>query len=188
MKKYLAGLFAAFLVFFGSYQFSNAETVTDGKMYETFKEHTSNEHYDFKEGSFKLTNVKTYNLSEPLTVKQGEKKVKINQVKAAVAKFKTVRDYIFFKNYSEHVYFAPNQEMTLKEADLKKHEQMKGHVQEFKNAHPVNISLSYGPIIGVMALIIIVPLIFLFIWHKYKYSTMRFKRENNLAGDHSGKR
>jgi hypothetical protein len=175
VKKFFTGLAAMAVAFFFTFSFSHAETVTS-KMYDAFNKKYSDENYDFKKGSLDFDHVQTFDLSEPIKVKKGDKEYTISKVTAATASFKTVRDYIFYKDWNEYAYYAPDENLILTEGDVMNIKQ----VQDFQNQYTSKVSLELGPIVLMMLLILVVPFIFGFIWLKYKYNTLEFKLKNNL--------
>lgn len=180
-KKWFTAVVAFMMIFSGLFATASAETDTQSKMYETFKERISNEHYDFKKGSLKLTDVKTFNLNEPITIKKGDKSVKVTTVKAAVAKYQTVRDVIYVKDFKKPVFYAPKQDMVLKDNKVKKVGAIKSYIKQ----HPAHASMQLGAIAAVLlVLLIVVPGIFLFIWHKFKHSTMEYQMNHKLTDSH----
>ena len=176
LKKCFAMVSALSVVFLLVLSTSYAQTLTSGDMYKAFNKQYSDENYDFKDKSLKLTDVETLNLSEPVTIKRDDKDITINQIQVGIAHFKTVRDYIFYKNWSEYAYYSPEQKMILTEGDVGTVPQIK----DFEKQHEVTVTLALGPIVGLCLLIIIVPLIFAYLWLKFKYNSLDFKLANKL--------
>lgn len=176
IKKIATALALMAAAFLFTFNFALAKTATDGKMYAAFDKKYNQEYYDYKKGSLKFEHARTIELSTPIKVKKGDKEYQITKVQAAVASFKTVRDYIFLKDWREYAYYAPEIDQILTEADVMNIPAIK----EFEHKYSTNVSLELGPIVGMLILIFIVPLIFGFIWLKFKYNTLDFKLKNGL--------
>lgn len=171
VKKIFASLAAMAVAFFFTFSFSHAETQTSGKMYDAFNKKYSEENYDFKNGSFQLNDVQTFNLDEPIKVKKGDQEYTIDKVQAGMASFKTVRDSIFYKDWNDYAYYAPDQGLILTEGDVMNVKQIKN----FEDHHTASVTLELGPIVLLMLLLFAVPFIFGFIWLKTQYNTSEFR-------------
>ncbi|MFC4618300.1 hypothetical protein ACFO4N_06095 [Camelliibacillus cellulosilyticus] len=176
LKKCFAGLAAAAVAFFFTFNFSHAENVGHGKMYDTFLKKYKEENYDFKKGSLKLEHVQTINLDNPITVKVGTKDEQITQIQVAIGHFKTVRDGIFYKDWKDYAYYAPEIGQVLTEGDVMNVKAIK----DFQNKYSSGVSLQLGAITGLLFLFFIIPLIFAYIWLKFKYNSMDFKLKNGM--------
>ncbi|GGH89152.1 hypothetical protein JOD43_004492 [Pullulanibacillus pueri] len=181
LKKCLALLSALSVVLLFVMGTSYAKTVTSGDMFKAFQKQYSDENYDYKKGSLKITDVQTINLNQPITVKNGDKEVTVNQVQIGVAHFKTVRDYIFFKDWKEYAYYAPEQNLILTEGDVTGVSQIK----DFEKQHESKVSLELGPIVGLCLLVIIIPLLFAYIWLRFKYNSLDFKLQNGMLEENN---
>lgn len=178
-KKLIATFSVTFMILFGVLGFADAATVNKGKMHDIMQDQYKTAHYDFKAGTLELQHVKSFNLDEPITVKKGGKDVKVDKVTAAVASFKTVRDNIFYKDWKEYVFYAPEIDQVLTLGDVNKTKTLKDYQAKYVSS----VTLELGPISWILALIIIVPAIFIFIWYKYKYTVLGYKLKNNLVDD-----
>jgi len=167
VKKILASLAALSVAFFFTFSFSHAES----KMYNAFEKQYKEENYDFKDGSLKLSHTQTINLDQPIKVKKNNKKYTISKINVAVASFKTVRDYIFFKDWNEYAYYAPDEGLILTEGDVMKIKQ----VQDFQHQYTSNVTLELGPMAILMLLIVVIPFLFGLYWKKKKYNTLDFR-------------
>jgi len=176
VKKILASLAALSVAFFFTFSFSHAETLTSGKMFKAFEKQYKEENYDYKDGSLQLNHVKTINLSEPIKVKKNDKEYTISKITVAIASFKTVRDYIFFKDWNEYAYFAPDEGLILTEGDVMK----LTPIQDFQHQYTSNVTLELGPISILMLLVVVIPFIFGLYWKKKKYNSLDFKLKNGL--------
>ncbi|TCP26661.1 hypothetical protein EV207_11994 [Scopulibacillus darangshiensis] len=178
-KKIMAMFTAACMVFFGIIGFAGAASTDKAKMHKVMDKQYKTAHYDYKKGTLDLQHVKTFNLDKPIKVKKNGKDVEVNKVIAAVATFKTVRDYIFYKDWKEFVFYAPKIDQVLTLGDVNN----VGVLKDYQNKYNSKVSLELGPILGILALIIIIPAIFIFIWYKYRYSVLGYKLDNNLIDD-----
>ena len=176
VKKMLTLFSAVAFAFFFTFSVSHAETATSGKMFDNFNKKYKQENYDYKAGSFQLEDVQTFNLDQPITVKNGNDQVQITKVQAAVAHFQTSRDGIFLKDWKDYAYYAPEANLILTEGDVMNVKQIKA----YENQHTTSVKLELGPIVGFMLLIIIIPLLLAYLWTKFGYSTLEFKLKNNL--------
>lgn len=176
MKKIIAIVSAVAFTFFFMIGVSHAETATSGKMFDTFQKKYKQDNYDYKDGSLKLKDVQTFKLDQPITVKNGNNEVQVSTVQAAIANFKTVRDGIFFKDWNQYSYYAPEADVILTEGDVMNVQAIKN----YENAHPSSVKLELGPICGYLALIFLVPVIVAFIYSRRGYSSLEFKLKNNL--------
>lgn len=176
VKKMLTLFSVVAFAFFYTFSVSHAETVTSGKMYDSFNKKYKQENYDYKAGSLQLQDVQTFNLDQPITVKNGNDQVQVTKVQAAVAHFQTSRDGIFLKDWNDYAYYAPEANLILTEGDVMNVKQIK----TFESQHASSVKLELGPIIGFMLLIIIIPLLLAYLWQRYGYSTLEFKLKNHL--------
>ncbi|WEG13860.1 hypothetical protein PU629_05700 [Pullulanibacillus sp. KACC 23026] len=176
VKKITALLSAVAIAFFFVFGVSHAETVTSGKMFKTFNSQYKQANYDYKSGSLKLEDAKTFKLDKPIKVKNGNDEVQVTTVQAAVAHFKTMRDGIFFKDWKDYAYYAPDAGVVLTEGDVMNIPAIKA----YEKAHSTSVRLELGPISGFLALIIIVPIIAAFVLSRRGYSSLEFKLNNNL--------
>lgn len=183
VKKIVASLSAVAFAFFVMFGVSHAETLTSGNMFDTFQKKYKQDNYDYQSGSLSLQDYQTFQLSQPITVKKGTKKVQVSIIRGAVAHFKTVRDGIFFKDWKEYAYYAPKADAILTEGDVMT---IKA-VQTYESKHPTSVKLELGPIVGFMLLIIIIPIAVAFFWSKTRYSTLEFRLKNNLLEPDSKK-
>ncbi|MFC7393588.1 hypothetical protein [Scopulibacillus cellulosilyticus] len=177
VKKLFVTFSAVMMVFFSAFGFVEARTVTSGKMYNEINKQNKTGHYDYKNGSLQLQHVEQINLSKPVKVDKAGKKVKITKLTAAVASYKTVRDKIFYKDWNDYVYYAPEINQVLTPGDVNSIPAVK----DFQKKYTSSVTLELGPILGLLALLIIVPIIFLIIWNKKKFSTLEYKIYNGLV-------
>lgn len=181
MVKTLTWMFALAVLFLaGLPGLTQADAKAPKQMMSALQTQYKAAHYDYKDGSLIFQHVKTFQLSTPITVQKNGKKVQVNQVTASVASYKTVRDYIFYKDWNEFAFYAPqiNQVLTLGDVSNVK------PLQDYQNKYKSSVSLELGPILLIMALLLIVPFIVLIMWSKTKYSVMGYKIENNLLDEH----
>jgi len=178
-KKILAGLTLLSAAFFFTFGISHAETVTSGDMYKAFEKQYKTANYDFKDGSLELHHVKTINLDQPIKVKKDNKEYTISKITVAVASYKTVRDYIFLKDWNEYAYYAPEEGLILTEGDVMNITR----VQDFQHQYDSFVRLELGPIVLLMLLVIIVPVSFGWYWKKKKYNTLDFRLKLLEAAD-----
>ncbi len=180
MRKTLTVMFAAVLMFLmGALGLAQASAAGNSQMADALSNNYKSAHYDYKEGSFKLQHVKTFQLSDPIKVKKDGKDVEVTKVTAAVATFKTVRDYIFYKDWKEFAFYAPDIDQVLTLGDVSKVKAL----QDYQKKYQSSVSLELGPILLLMAFLFIIPIIVLIIWSKTRYSVMGYKVENNLLDD-----
>ncbi|MGV3489000.1 MAG: hypothetical protein ACO1OC_10490 [Tuberibacillus sp.] len=178
IKKLLASFAALSVAFFFTFSFSHAETASS-KMEKAFEKQYKEENYDFKNGSLELNHVQTINLDKPIKVKKNNKTYKISKITVATASFKTERDYIFFKDWNEYAYFAPDENLILTEGDVMKINQVK----EFQKKYDSKVTLELGPIMIFMILIVVIPFAFGLYWKKKKYNSLDFKIKLLEAAD-----
>ncbi|HSU80708.1 MAG TPA: hypothetical protein VLK78_09835 [Candidatus Angelobacter sp.] len=162
--------------FFYTFSVSHAETVTSGKMFDSFNKKYKQENYDYKNGSFQLEDVQTFNLDQPITVKNGNDQVQVTKVQAGIAHFQTSRDGIFKKDWIDYAYYAPEANLILTEGDVMNVKQIK----TYEKQHTTSVKLELGPIVGFMLLLVIIPLLLAYFWTKFGYSTLEFRLKNNL--------
>ncbi|GGE55197.1 hypothetical protein GCM10011391_37770 [Pullulanibacillus camelliae] len=179
LKKIITALSSLAFIFFLTSGLSHAETLTQGKMFDAFQKQYKDANYDYKNGSLEINDVQTVNLDQPAKVKSGDKEVQINTIQMGMAHFKTVRDSIFFKDYNDYAYYSPENNLILTEADVGSLPQIKS----FEKQHTSSVTLELGPIVGLCLLIVIVPLIFAYIWLRFKYNSLDFKLKNGQLGD-----
>lgn len=177
VKKIIALLSALAFTFFFMFSFSHAaDTLTSGKMFDTFHNKYKQANYDYKSDSLKLENYQTFTLSKPITVKKGTSSIKVNKIEAAVAHFKTIRDGIFLKDWKDYAYYAPQADVVLTEGDVMSIKS----INNYESQHPTSVKLELGPIVGLLLLVILIPLLVGFFWSKARYSSLEFKLKNNL--------
>jgi hypothetical protein len=173
MKKILAVMSAFMVMFFSLIGTGTvlAETVTSGDTYDAIEKSLAGEHYDYKEGSLELKDPKTITLDEPVAED-------VTKVTVALADYNTVRDNIFYFTQKEVVFYAPEKGETLTLADVSKAEAVQQYKSQFDGV--TGTQMHYGAILGLCALILIVPGFFAFFWTKQQHSVLKYKLKNNL--------
>ena len=177
--KVITALSALAFIFFLTSGLSHAQTLTQGKMFDAFQKQYKDVNYDYKNGSLEIDDVQTIHLDQPVKVQSGDKEMQIDTIQRGLAHFKTVRDSIFFKDYRDYAYYSPKNNLILTEADVGSLPQIKS----FEKQHTSSVTLELGPIVGLCLLLIIAPLIFAYIWLKFKYNSLDFKLKNGLLDD-----
>jgi hypothetical protein len=169
MKRLLAGIVAFAIVISGS-SFAFASEVNDSVLKTHAEKHLNEAHYDYKNGSLEVGNV------EPITVNDPDGK--ISDVWAAHVSYQTYRDNIFYFDHTEVVYYDVNNEQILSAMDAAKFQPLVDFKEQYKGE--LGKKMNLGAILGLLALILIIPGLLMFVWGKQVYSTSKFKVNNNL--------
>lgn len=176
LKKFFASGFAIMLILMCFSGLASAKTLASSEMVKTYQKQFSQGHYDYAKGSFKLSHAEDITLSKPISVKQGDSNVQVTHVIAAYATFKTVRDHIFYKDWKQTVFYAPDQQIALSIGQTNNVKELK----KYDNQYPSGVSMELWSIGSLLLLLLLIPALFVFVWSKYQYSTLEFKIKNKL--------
>lgn len=169
MKKSFAALIAMFVVFFACIGTVSAESAPS-KMYQAVNKQLKQGHYDYDNGSLKLTHVKTIHLQKPVN--------KVKTLTLGIANYKTVRDNIFFANHHDAVYFDPHSNQMVSIQTALKINAVGKYQNQYKNIIGEHVQISI--IFLLLFFVLLVPAYFAYVWAKRRYSVLTYKLKNNL--------
>lgn len=169
MKKAIAAIMTAFMMFFCFIGVAGAAT-TSGKLHDTIDKQFDSQNYDYDKGSLVLKDVKSVHL---------KKKVDdLTELKMAVAQYDTVRQDIFFTTHTEVVYVNPSSGEVVPPATAEKADEAKAYKDNYKDITGDYMHL--GVILSLLALLLLVPAYFAYIWAGRQHSALNYQLKNNL--------
>ncbi|MGA9287097.1 MAG: hypothetical protein WBV93_02010 [Anaerobacillus sp.] len=172
MKKGIFALIAVFLValpFAGTV--AHAEADVSGDIKKGVTSYLAEEHYDYDKGSLKVEDAKSLEVDS--SADKGFSKVSMMLIK-----FNTVRDNIFFEDHTEVLFYDTEANAVIPDSKILDVEKAK----EYKDSHSdvTGENLHMGVILFLSAIMLVVPALIAYLWQKNKYSTLRFKLQNNV--------
>jgi hypothetical protein len=168
--KRLLGLVALFAVLFSVASVVSAAEVNNDELNTAVNESLKEEHYDYKDGSLEIKDAEVFTVEDP----EG----KISEVWAGVAEYDTVRDNIFYFSHTDVVFYDINGEKMLTATQAGNFDSLLQFKEQYKDETGKTMHLT--AILLLLALILVVPAFYMFVWDKQIYSTTRFTDKGNL--------
>src|SRR5699024_5019029 len=104
-----------------------------------------------------------------------------SKLKMAIADYNTVRQGIFKITHKEAVYYDPDEGDVVPSSKAVQASEAKAFKDKYESKQTDHINL--GPILGLMALLLLVPAYIIFVWARRHHSVLSYQIENNLLED-----
>lgn len=172
MKK---GIFALLAVFLIAFPFvgtaAHAEADVSNEVKKGVAGYLGEEHYDYDKGSLKVVE------AENLEVDSSADK-DFSKVSMMLVEFTTVRDDIFFEDHTQVLFYDTEANAIIPDSKVLDIEKAK----EYKDSHAdvTGEHLHMSVILFLSAIMLVGPALLAYLWSKNKYSTLRFKLQNNV--------
>ncbi|WP_347549239.1 hypothetical protein ABFG93_17235 [Pseudalkalibacillus hwajinpoensis] len=172
MKKGIFALIVALLVAFPfAGTAAHAEADVSDEVKKGLAGYLAEEHYDYDKGSLKIETAESFEVDS-----SADKD--FSKVTAVLVDFTTVRDNIFFEDHTAVLFYDTEANAVIPDASILDVEE----ASAFKDSHAdvTGEHLHMTVIMVLSALMLIIPAIIGYVWMKRKYSTLRFKLQNNV--------